>query len=124
MVQAGTAFEALKKVPLSKLPKFLDILLTIFPPRRTKVLNTKFVNDVMSIREPRLLVITGHSYLDYILVRMIEKESNQLTQWQRKSFRKKLESLNCRAKFDDDIYECLVEINRLRNLFAHDFFMI
>ena len=40
-------------------------------PHTSSALITNAVKDVMAIDEPRLLVITGHLYLDYILYRML-----------------------------------------------------
>jgi hypothetical protein len=115
-------FQALRGIPASNLPKVLEYPLNAFSPKKSKALTTNLVKDVNSVNEPRLLTLIGHLYFDHVLGKMLDREPNGLTQRQKESFYAKLEFLNGRGKFDGQTYECLTEINRLRNSFAHDIF--
>jgi len=115
-------FGTLRRIPLSKLPELLDVDYTASMPRRSKTLLRNLTKDVYSTKEPRLLVIIGHLYFDYVLRRMLEREPNPLTKRQSQSFHARLVFLNQRGKFDAETCECLREVNRLRNVFAHDIF--
>ena len=115
-------FEALRELPPSALPKVLEFPLEIFSRRKPKGLSSNMLKDIGSVNEPRLLVLTGHLYLDYILGKMVDREPNNLTQRQKESFYAKVEFLNTRNKFDRQTYSCLSAINKLRNSFAHDIF--
>lgn len=115
-------FEALRELPPCELPKVLEFPLDIFSRRKPKGLSSNMLKDIGSANEPRLLVLTGHLYLDYILGKMLDREPNTLTQRQKESFYAKLEFLNTRGKFDRQTYLCLTSINKLRNSFAHDIF--
>ena len=81
-----------------------------------------FYRDVFSISEHRLLVITGHLYLDYILEKMLEKANLELSEKQKQSFHIKVDKLNKSNMFDSETLISLIEINRLRNLLAHNIF--
>jgi len=122
MNRAEPMFQALREIPLPKLPKVLEFPLNTFSPKKSKALVTNLIKDVNSVNEPRLLVLIGHLYFDYILERMLDREPNNLTQRQKESFYAKLKSLNHHEKFDHQTYECLTAINRLRNSFAHNIF--
>jgi hypothetical protein len=102
-----------------KVPEFP---LGAFSPKKSIALTTNLIKDVNSVNEPRLLVLIGHLYFDYILGKMLDREPNNLTKRQKESFYAKLEFLNGRGKFDRHTYGCLTAINRLRNSFAHDIF--
>jgi len=115
-------FRALREIPVSRLPNVLAFPLHIFSPKKSRGLTSNLIKDVHSVAEPRLLVLVGHLYFDYILGKMLDREPNNLTQRQKESFYAKLEFLNRRGKFDHQTYECLTVINRLRNSFAHNIF--
>ena len=115
-------FEALSRVQPTKLQKLLEFSLSDYMPRKSKALTTNMIKDVSSVKEPRLLVLIGHLYFDYILEKMLDKEPHSLNKHQRESFHAKLEFLNARSKFDHHIYIGLKEINKLRNSFAHNIF--
>jgi hypothetical protein len=115
-------FEALSRVQPSRLQNLLEFSLSEYMPRKSKALITNLIKDVSSVKEPRLLVITGHLYFDYILEKMLDKEPHSLNKQQRESFHAKLEFLNTRSKFDHQTYNGLKAINKLRNSFAHNIF--
>lgn len=115
-------FSTLRDVPLTQLPLLLTHSYTELLPRSSKALLTNLFKDILSVKEPRLLVLTGHLYFDYILDRMVDKENHSLSSKQRESFYAKLEFLNKCSKFDCHTYSCLYSINRLRNNFAHNIF--
>jgi hypothetical protein len=122
MNRAEPMFQAFREVSSSSLPKVLEFPLHTFSPRNSKALTTNLVKDINSVNEPRLLVLTGHLYFDYILEKMLDRETNNLTPRQKESFYAKLEFLNDRGRFDSQTYQCLTAINKLRNSFAHDIF--
>ena len=115
-------FEAFSRVQPSKLEQVLEFSLQDYLPRKSKALTTNLMKDITSVNEPRLLVLTGHLYFDYILEKMLDNESHSLNKQQRESFHAKLEFLNARNKFDHQTYMGLKVINKLRNSFAHDIF--
>lgn len=115
-------FEALSRVQPSRLQKILEFSLSDYMPRKSKALTTNLIKDVNSVKEPRLLVLTGHLYFDYILGKMLNKETHSLNKQQRESFHAKLEFLNACGKFDHQTYIGLKAINKLRNSFAHNIF--
>ncbi len=115
-------FLAFREIQPSHLPEVLELPLNIFSPRKSKSLATNLIKDINSVNEPRLLVLVGHLYFDYILGKILDREPNNLSQKQKESFYAKLEFLNGRGKFDQQTYSCLTAINRLRNSFAHDIF--
>src|SRR5438552_6569192 len=122
MNRAEPMFQALREIPVSNLPRVLEFPLHTFSPKKSRGLTTNLIKDVNSVNEPRLLVLIGHLYFDYILGKMLNREPNNLSQRQKESFYAKLEFLHGRGKFDGQTYECLTVINRLRNSFAHNIF--
>ncbi|HEU0144094.1 MAG TPA: hypothetical protein VFQ47_04855, partial [Nitrososphaera sp.] len=71
MNRAEPMFQALREIPASNLPKVLEFPLNTFSPKKSKALTTNLVKDVNSVNEPRLLVLIGHLYFDYILGKML-----------------------------------------------------
>ena len=121
-MQIETIFEALRDIPISKVPSLQKFPFNTFLPKKSKALTTNLLKDIASTNEPRLLVITGHLYFDYILERILDRLPNSMTKRQRESFYVKLEFLNRQGRFDSELYNCLMAINRLRNSFAHNIF--
>lgn len=116
-------FDVLRQVPISELPKLRGgRKLREFLPKSTVYLIQHAISDVFSTDEPRLLSITAHLHLDYVLGLIVDNEKRSLNRHQRESFHAKLQFLNGRGSFHHDVYTCLVEINRLRNSFAHNMF--
>lgn len=115
-------FEALRDVPPTQLVRLLEFSHAGMMPKRSKVLVKNLLKDVFSTTEPRLLVISGHLYFDYILLQMLGREQHNLNKRQVESFYAKLEFLYKLGKLDSDTYNCLTAINKLRNSFAHNIF--
>ena len=122
MTLSEPMFRALAALPPSRLPNLLKFPLHTFSPKKSRGLTSNLIKDVNSATEPRLLVLIGHLYFDYILGKMLDREQHTLSQKQQESFFAKLEFLNACGKFDPETYECLTVINRLRNSFAHNIF--
>jgi hypothetical protein len=120
--RAELVFEALRDVPPTHLSEGLKVPYSKMVPKRSKNITKNLIKDVYTTNEPRLLVITGHLYFDYILSRMLEREQHNLSKRQSESFYAKLEFLNNLGRFDSDTYMCLTAINKLRNSFAHNIF--
>ena len=93
-----------------------------FLPRTSSALTTNVVKDVMAIDEPRLLVITGHLYLDYILHRLLVVQGGRPSNQMQESFSRRLKKVEDRGWLRTDHIYTMREINRLRNRFAHDIF--
>ena len=95
-----------------------------FLPQKSKSLSRNFWKDVVEIIEPRLLVITGHLYLDYILERYLVNKTQIKNEKkiQCMGFKKKLEQVNKHNELDRNLYTTLVALNNLRNRFSHDIF--
>ena len=93
-MQIETIFEALRDIPISKVPSLQNFPFNTFLPRKSKALTTNLLKDIAIANEPRLLVITGHLYFDYILERILDRVPNSMTKRQRESFYAKLEFLN------------------------------
>lgn len=104
-------------------PEQLKIINNFFP-RKSKSLSRNFWKDVVEITEPRLLVITGHLYLDYILERYLANKINVTNdkKIQYMGFKRKLEQVDKHNELDDKLYKTLVALNNLRNRFSHDIF--
>lgn len=119
---ADVLFGILKDVPLSDLPKLLEESYQDLFPKKSKTLITNLLKDISLTSEPRLLVIIGHLYFDYILEKILEREAIPLSQRKRESFYAKLEIIYKRELLEDSTYESLRAINQLRNRFAHDIF--
>jgi hypothetical protein len=100
MMEIKYIFEALSRVQPSRLQRLLEFSLSDYMPRKSKALTTNLIKDISSVKEPRLLVITGHLYFDYVLEKILDKEPHRLNKQQRESFHAKLEFLNARSKFD------------------------
>jgi hypothetical protein len=122
MMEIKFMFEALSRVQPSRLQKLLEFSLSDYMPRKSKALATNLIKDVSSVTEPRLLVLTGHLYFDYVLEKMLDQEPHNLNKQQRESFHAKLEFLNARSTFNHQTYAGLKAINKLRNSFAHNIF--
>ncbi|MBE7554976.1 MAG: hypothetical protein HS126_28325 [Anaerolineales bacterium] len=117
------SFDALRDIPLSKLPNMLDGTLFLqFLPQNTVLLTQQAIRDAFSTEEPRLLTLIAHLYLDYVLGLLLNNEKHNLNKSQQESFHAKLQFLNSIGKFQNDVYASLTEVNRLRNLFAHNIF--
>jgi hypothetical protein len=115
-------FDHFKRMPFSDFPKLQSMWLNSILPKNSKALTTNLMKDIGGVEEPRLLVITIHLYFDYILQKMLDKESHNLSKRQQESFYAKLEFLKDIGRIDPKIYSCLFALNRLRNSFAHDIF--
>jgi hypothetical protein len=115
-------FEGLKAIGSRQLPALLEGPFTTFLPKNSKALGTNFIKDVYSIAEPRILVITGHLYLDYVLNRIVAKELASTKRSSRASFHENLSALNAANKLDIDTFQALSAVNGLRNRFAHNLF--
>lgn len=120
--QAESLFEALREVPPTQLVGLLKFSYTRMMTKRSKIFINNLLKDVFATTEPRLLVISGHLYFDYILLRMLDREHHTLNKRQVESFHAKLEFLYKVGRFDSDTYNCLIAVNRLRNSFAHNIF--
>jgi len=115
-------FEAFSRVKPTRLHTVLEFSFNDYLPRKSKALTTNLIKNINSQQEPRLLVLTGHSYFDHILEKMLDREPTSLNKQQRESFHAKLEFLNGRRKLDAQTYTGLKAINKLRNSFAHNVF--
>jgi hypothetical protein len=115
-------FEAFSRVKPTRLYTVLEFPFDDYLPRKSKALITNFIKKVNSEKEPRLLILTGHSYFDHMLEKMLDREPHGLNKQQRESFHAKLEFLNARRKFNIQTYSALKAINKLRNSFAHNAF--
>src|SRR5687767_9325874 len=115
------SFRDLSQVSPSKYPELLKFPSYPFA-KRSKILTINLLKDVNQIEHPRLLVITGHLYFDYILYRMLDREQHNLNARQQESFHAKAKYLYNNGQLDLRTFTCLVEINKLRNLFAHQIF--
>jgi len=104
------------------LPSLLKMPLGSFLPNRSVSFGTNFIKDIHSTTEPRILIITGHLYLDYLISRMANKEIAARAMHSRSSFRDKLDALNVAGKLDITSFQALSAVNTLRNRFAHDLF--
>lgn len=91
-------------------------------PKRSKALGTNLIKDVMKIEESRLLVITGHLYLDYILYRMLAIQGNVQATQADESFSRRLKLITGHGWMLPDHVAAMKELNQLRNRFAHDVF--
>ena len=117
-------FRDLGKITPSNYPKLLQRpYYPYYPfPKKSKILSTNLLKDVNYTDEPRQLVMIGHLYFNYILQQMLNKESHNLSAWQQESFHAKADFLHRNGKLDEKTFASLVEINQLRNIFAHQLF--
>ncbi|MEA5447054.1 hypothetical protein VB780_00625 [Leptolyngbya sp. CCNP1308] len=121
-MQADDLFRILKSVALPELPSLVETQVQDFLPKQSKSLTTNLIKDVVAVSEPRLLVITGHLYFDYILGRIIQEESIELSKKEFESFSRKLNAIHKKGALDTNFFESLQAINGLRNKFSHDIF--
>ena len=97
MYAIETFYEAMRKAPLTMLPKFLEIPFEDIMPKISRSLSSNLVKDVFVIKDPRLLVIAIHLYWDYILGRITAVYQSNLSKRDRQSFFLKLQYFfNCR----------------------------
>lgn len=93
-------------------------------PKKSKTLTGNYFKDIININEPRLLVIIGHLYIDYLLSKYISKNDPSIRQKRidRMRFKQKLEYVNKNNLISKNNYETMDSLNKLRNQFAHDIF--
>jgi len=121
-MQTDDLFGILKNATLLELPSLVKTQAQDFLPKQSKSLITNLIKDVLAVSEPRLLVITGHLYFDYILGRIVQEESIELSKKEFESFSHKLNAIYKEGRLDADFLESLQAINKLRNKFSHDIF--
>lgn len=121
-MQTDDVFRILKSVALPELPSLVETQMQDFLPKQSKSLMKNLIKDIFAVSEPRLLVITGHLYFDYILERIVQEESINLSKKEIESFSRKLNAIHKKGEFDPIFFESLQAVNGLRNKFSHDIF--
>ncbi len=88
----------------------------------SKKVTTNLVKDVLTLTDPMKLVLTGHSYFDYLFAKVLEHATIKIKGRSYQTFKAKIDKLYALKILDNDSYLFFVEINKLRNLFAHNIF--
>ena len=96
--------------------------ISTFFPQSSKIFTKNLLKDIYSTSEPMQLVIVGHLYFDYFLFRALEEVGVNSKERRYQSFKAKLNKAQELDLLTELQYEFLVEINKLRNSFAHNVF--
>ncbi|MEZ8034342.1 hypothetical protein [Vibrio crassostreae] len=102
--------------------EFLKQDISTFFPQSSKIFTKNLLKDIHSTVEPMQLVIIGHLYFDYFLLRALEESGINSNDRRYQSFKAKLNKSQELELLTQLQYEFLDEINKLRNRFAHDVF--
>ncbi len=98
--------------------KFL-LMLKQFLPKKTKIMGTAFLKDIIEIKDLRLLILLSHLYFENFIDEIIRKRLDSSSKILDFSFIIKLEILHASKIVDDFLYSELRFINNLRNKYAH-----
>jgi hypothetical protein len=98
--------------------KFL-LMLRQFLPKKTKIMGTAFLKDIIEIKDLRLLILLSHLYFESFINEIIKKRLNSSSRIFEFSFSIKLEILHASKIMDGSLYSELKFINNLRNNYAH-----
>lgn len=90
--------------------------------KNSKIFMSNLFKSVLTIKDPMQLVIIGHLYFDYLFYRALEELNIPVTERRYQSFRNKLDKLNELEQLTPLQYNFFLEINQLRNHFAHNIF--
>jgi hypothetical protein len=102
--------------------EYLKVDKSIFARKKSKMFTSNLIQNVLTINDPMKLVIIGHLYFDYLFGRALEESGVNIKERRYQSFRAKIEKLNSLGHLDNSSYVFFTEINKLRNLFAHNIF--
>ncbi|KAB2940620.1 MAG: hypothetical protein MPEBLZ_00085 [Candidatus Methanoperedens nitroreducens] len=98
------------------------LMLKQFLPKKTKIMGTAFLKDIVEIKDHRLLILLSHLYFENFINEIIRKRLNSSSKILDMSFSTKLEILRATKIFDDFYYSELRFINNLRNMYAHNLY--
>lgn len=88
-------------------------------PKKTKIMGTAFLKDIVEIKDLRLLILLSHLYFENFINEIIKKRLNSSSRIFDFSFSIKLEILHASKIMDGSLYSELKFINNLRNNYAH-----
>lgn len=77
-------------------------------------------NDLLEIRHPRMFLITAHLYLERVLNEIILHEIQFPNDVLRFGLYRKAIILHSVGKLNAEVLAVILQINRIRNRFAHD----
>lgn len=98
------------------------LMLRQFLPKKTKILGTAFLKDIVEIKDPRLLILLSHLYFENFINEIIRKRLDSPSRILDMPFSTKLEILRATKIFDEFFYSELRFINTIRNMYAHNLY--
>lgn len=105
-----------------KFEHFLSMLKQ-FLPKKTKIMGTSFLKDIVEIQDIRLLILLAHLYFENYIDEILKKRLGHSSKMLDFRFIVKLEILYASEIIsDDNFYAELKFINKLRNKYAHNLY--
>jgi hypothetical protein len=112
------ALTAVPKRDFAKLNAAINGFASLLHKQR-RALSTMLIADTWRISEPRLLVITGHLYFEYILNLLLQRKGLRV---RRDTFGAKLQYAEQNRLLSPIFVASLRSLNQLRNNYAHELF--
>ena len=98
------------------------LMLKEFLPKKTKIMQTALLKDIVEIKDLRLLILVSHLYFENFIDEIIGKRLDATSRILDFSFHIKLEILHASKIIDDSFYTELRFVNILRNNYAHNLY--